>query len=584
MDADGRTVGASNEGALTWDLFTGFEGYASPTDEDYERVLSAGLVAPDTNVLLNLYRYGDDARTALLAALKALADRLWISHQVLEEFWRNREGVLRDARGTTALVRDLSEHRERIEHAFREWANRVSLDAGEVNELVRPLADAFESLREKIGEHDLGDAQVYARNTGGDPVLQALASASKGRCGGPMSAAAKEKAVAEGLRRVETRCPPGYMDKKKGDERAAGDYVFWEQVILEAERRECDVLIITGDSKEDWWRIDGGERRGPRIELSEELRARTGRRLFILRPAAFIERAAKHLGIQVRPESVQAAERIDEFLDQTGGNWTTPSVSEFIELLGRTQPVLGSAIRLAARQGGRLTDDQVARLNGIVGQDWDSFTRPVDRRIKMLRARGVLGEEADNPLMLHFDPHGFATKFDLAFHFSSLVDPLEDERRVLRRLLPIGDSADGIRIEEFAARLKVPEFLVGPVLAALERKGHIECLITDQYPFPAAVTAVTAAGRDQIRGMMRTIDVTRPDGTTEPIRARLDPGLANLVRAGFEINSALVDDAGKLKLEFIGTVTEENLDLVQNLRALGKTERIVDQGDEDDSP
>lgn len=35
-------------------LFDGFEHYRTPTHEDYKRLLTRGLVAPDTNVFLNL--------------------------------------------------------------------------------------------------------------------------------------------------------------------------------------------------------------------------------------------------------------------------------------------------------------------------------------------------------------------------------------------------------------------------------------------------------------------------------------------------------------------------------------------------
>jgi hypothetical protein len=95
-------------------------------------------------------------------------------------------------------------------------------------------------------------------------------------------------AVSEGLRRVAAREPPGYMDKKKDDEGPAGDYLVWEQTVCEAESRRCDVLIVTGDVKEDWWRIEEGERRGPRIELVEEMRRRSGARLFIFHPTRLL--------------------------------------------------------------------------------------------------------------------------------------------------------------------------------------------------------------------------------------------------------------------------------------------------------
>jgi hypothetical protein len=77
-------------------LFDGFEGYRTPTDADYRHVLTQGMVVPDTNVLLNLYRYTTQSRADLLAMLSKLDDRLWVPHQVILEFWRTRESVLQD--------------------------------------------------------------------------------------------------------------------------------------------------------------------------------------------------------------------------------------------------------------------------------------------------------------------------------------------------------------------------------------------------------------------------------------------------------------------------------------------------------
>lgn len=67
-------------------LYDGFEGYRTPTDEDYRSLLMQGTVVLDTNVLLNLYRYNTRTRTDLVAVLERLEDRLWVPHQVMVEF------------------------------------------------------------------------------------------------------------------------------------------------------------------------------------------------------------------------------------------------------------------------------------------------------------------------------------------------------------------------------------------------------------------------------------------------------------------------------------------------------------------
>jgi hypothetical protein len=55
---DMRFRDAGHAAAESRGLFEGFEGYCTPTLDDYRRVLTEGLVVPDANVLLTLYRYG----------------------------------------------------------------------------------------------------------------------------------------------------------------------------------------------------------------------------------------------------------------------------------------------------------------------------------------------------------------------------------------------------------------------------------------------------------------------------------------------------------------------------------------------
>ena len=117
--------------------------------------------------------------------------------------------------------------------------------------------------------------------------------------------------------RAEEKRPPGYKDAGKDDaEAAAGDYLIWRPVLLRARAHSRDVLIITGDVKEDWWRKERGETRGPRPELVEEMKNFANVRLFMLRPASLLVLARRILQIHVSDESVQDIERVDRALEE----------------------------------------------------------------------------------------------------------------------------------------------------------------------------------------------------------------------------------------------------------------------------
>lgn len=290
-------------------LFDGFEDYLTPSTEDYHRVFTEGLVVLDTNSLLNLYRYTEETRQDLLLVLGSLGEALWIPHQVATEFWERRVKVLRDRpRDAKQATEQLNKNRNSSLEAIRTWANRVSLPDGPRDALTQRLQNSYEELITAISQQDNHGAVSSAaiRNTADDPVLTKLGTLLQGRVGTPFDAETYEKAIAEASRRKTLRLPPGYMDDHPGD------HLIWEQTVLHATQHNKDVAFVTGDVKEDWWHEESGEKRGPRLELCRELRARAKTRLFILRPASLLVLAKDIFNIDVREQSVLLAERVDE--------------------------------------------------------------------------------------------------------------------------------------------------------------------------------------------------------------------------------------------------------------------------------
>ncbi len=113
-------------------LYDDFRGYRVPTDADLTGSLRTATVVVDANVLLNLYRYNEATRDDLLGVLRHLGDRLWVPHQVVREFWRNRLGVLA-SRGTgseQALTAFTKQQRATVD-AIQQWAKSTAAEARE---------------------------------------------------------------------------------------------------------------------------------------------------------------------------------------------------------------------------------------------------------------------------------------------------------------------------------------------------------------------------------------------------------------------------------------------------------------------
>lgn len=381
-------------------MVDGFEGYVTPTAEEYAEVLRTGMVVLDANVLLNLYRYTADARDDLLAVLTELSDRLWVPHQVLTEFWRNRDRVLRDPRDTAKTAQELQEIRGRAVRAVQTWVNRVSLTSERASEIIEQLSAGFDKVLLNVDKFKDPAATEAARDTNTDVVLRSLASILRGRVGEPLDEKDLAVALVEAQRRLDEKVPPGYMDRKKDNAEGAGDYLVWEQTLREAERRHSDVLFVTGDVKEDWWRTEGGERRGPRVELVDELRDRAGVRLFMARPGQLLSYAGVVLSVAVREDSVQDADRVDTFLSEPEphleyGGWSQEALTYLLNRLTNEAPQQAVVLVAAASQDGYVARSQVYEIAGYPEErSLRGFTRPFNRIVQIMRDQGTLPDEA----------------------------------------------------------------------------------------------------------------------------------------------------------------------------------------------
>ncbi|WP_406726789.1 PIN-like domain-containing protein [Streptomyces sp. GD-15H] len=295
-------------------IFDCDEAYRTPTRNDYARVFTSGMVALDTNVLLNLYRSNERTRKDTLAVLGRLRHQLWIPHQVLTEFWRNRD--LPSVRGhhhtkAREAISALDKVSRSANDALSRWMKDVHLNNDEaVRQRIEfsrsSLSESLEQLKVIVKEQAEKDALEGTSDTHTDPVLTELEPLLHGRIGSPLPPDEFETALQEAQRRANEKIPPGYADfESKPPRQAAGDYMLWIQLIAEAAARQCDVLLVTGDIKDDWWIPgDGKVSARPRTELGVEIRKRTNSNFFMLTPSQLLVKANDVFGMQVDERSV----------------------------------------------------------------------------------------------------------------------------------------------------------------------------------------------------------------------------------------------------------------------------------------
>ena len=275
-----------------------FHAYYRLSEGDIASLWKEGLIVPDANVLLNVYRWSESTATELLKLFKALKERLWLPHQVGREFYRNRLSVISEGRkkydeSTLKDFRAVIEALEDKRHPF------VS------PKLMKRLRAVQSSLKKEFRRN----AEELKRLAERDHLLDSITELFDERAGEGFSAEDVEAVAQEGERRYRQRIPPGFQDEKKPEAEKYGDLLLWKQILAKAESAKAGVLLVSDDTKEDWWwRWEGKSL--PHPLLREEFMNRVGKPFHMYTSDRFLEEAKRHTGQSVSKEAIQEARTV----------------------------------------------------------------------------------------------------------------------------------------------------------------------------------------------------------------------------------------------------------------------------------
>lgn len=282
-----------------------FPGYYRVEQRLLDTLWSEGLLVPDSNVLLNLYRYSPETGAKLLSLLEGLRPRLWIPYQVAFEFERSR------------LTEVAVQHKKSAE-----WETRLDILLQELESkrghpfvstsLLERVKRVHQSVKKELRQH----ANARDRIERHDPLFERVMALIEGLVGEPFSVQDFDLLLKEGERRFQLHMPPGFMDdKKKRNPDRYGDLFIWEQILRKAESRQMGVIFVTDDLKEDWWlKNDDGDAIGPHPALREEFTGRTKMTEFhMYDTGSFMHQASTYLKQQVPTEAIKEVKEVQSF-------------------------------------------------------------------------------------------------------------------------------------------------------------------------------------------------------------------------------------------------------------------------------
>lgn len=187
------------------------------------------LVFIDTNILLDFYRYQNDAGPTLLKKLEDLKDRLIMTYQVEMEFKKNRQKVMLDSLsglknpdGNIQAPRFLADAK-----AMRGISTNRSKISAQIKKLHSQLDHALRNPQQK------------------DPVYQSLQRLFHKTDDLNLN---RDKDIRFNIRRLaRKRFVLGYPPRKSSDT-SIGDAVNWEWIVHCAMQSTAGIIIISRDS------------------------------------------------------------------------------------------------------------------------------------------------------------------------------------------------------------------------------------------------------------------------------------------------------------------------------------------------
>lgn len=292
------------------DLADTFPGHYWPTDEELRRLWSEGVLVLDASVLLGFYRYSVDTQEAMFRVLARFGDRVFVPHQAAEEFQRNRITVIsQQVAAYEEIEADLNKSVEALRNRARGLSRHPVLDADEVLQRL----DAFEQdltryIKTRSEEHP--NRELTPSSLMRDPLRDRIQSAIGIRVGPSYDETRCAELQAQARERYERDQPPGYRDKDKDESRRFGDVFFWMQTLDFARESGLPTIIVTDDTKDDWWWEFKGKTLGPRFELVAEMRTVSKQPMFMYTSRDLLSEAREFLSETVSESAIDEVQEI----------------------------------------------------------------------------------------------------------------------------------------------------------------------------------------------------------------------------------------------------------------------------------
>jgi hypothetical protein len=278
-----------------------FPGFNKKSTKEIKELWDNGIICFDANVLLNLYRYSNDTRKALLDLVSKFSNQIWLPHQSALEYNRNRYEVISDQ-----------------EKAYKDFISKIGQIESDLQSTSKPpflsnkLHSSLKKVFKEVNDEVESSIKKYCDFLQEDIIYESLTDIFDNKISSEYSEPQLVEIYKEGEIRFQKKVPPGFEDEKtKQGNRKYGDLVLWKQIIDKAKEVNKPIILITDERKIDWWwKIKDGRNMGPRQELVEEMKKEANVEFHMYSSERFLSYGLDHLKERVNKKALEEIKEI----------------------------------------------------------------------------------------------------------------------------------------------------------------------------------------------------------------------------------------------------------------------------------
>lgn len=246
-----------------------FYGHYSMPEEQIEEFWKNCVFVFDTNVLLDMFRLSPKSAERLLSIMERQKKRVWLPYQIAEEYHSNLNSVIaKQAKQCADLKKDLL----KLTGALKNKRCQSFL-----SDLDPKITEALSDLENHLETTETQITQSLHHNE----IKDCIAKIFDQKIGSKTSIDEYNRRCNDAKGRYQDKIPPGFCDQKeKKEPECYGDYQIWCDLIEYANTHQRDILLVSGDTKEDWICKVSGQYVGPLPALRQEFREKTNGRAY----------------------------------------------------------------------------------------------------------------------------------------------------------------------------------------------------------------------------------------------------------------------------------------------------------------